>query len=58
MTISKINPDRSIDYGGEIQRDSVFGRAIALFDESIAAAQTAGNNDIMRMALLAVLARS
>ena len=52
MAISKINPDRSIQYGGEIQRDSVFKLAIARFTEAIAAAQTASNTDILRMAYL------
>ena len=52
MAVSRISPDRSIDYGGEIQRDSVFRIAIARFDEAIAAGQTAGNTDIVRMATL------
>ncbi len=52
MAVSRINPDRSIDYGGEIQRDSVFRIAIARFDEAITAGQAAGNTDIVRMATL------
>lgn len=50
MAISKINPDRSIQYGGEIQRDSVFRLAVVRFNEAITAAQTANNTDILRMA--------
>src|SRR5688500_16423583 len=50
MAISRINPDRSIDYGGEIQRDSVFKIAVARFSEAIAAAQSVNNTDILRMA--------
>lgn len=49
MAVSRINPDRSIEYGGEIQRDSVFRIAIARFDEAITAGQAAGNTDIVRM---------
>ena len=52
MAVSRINPDRSINYGGEIQRDSVFKIAINRFTESIAVAQTASNTDIVRMATL------
>jgi hypothetical protein len=55
VAMSHINPDRSIDYGGEIQPDSVFKLAIARFDEAITAAQavtpaTAANTAILRMA--------
>lgn len=55
MAISYINPDRTINYGGEIQRDSVFKLAVARFDEAIAAAQavtpaTTTNTAILRMA--------
>lgn len=55
LAISHINPDRTIDYGGEIQPDSVFKLAIARFDEAITAAAavtpaTAANTAIMRMA--------
>jgi hypothetical protein len=55
MAISRINPDRSIDYGGEIQPDSVFKLAIARFDEAITAAQavtpaTAANTNILNLA--------
>ncbi len=49
MAVSRINPDRSIDYGGEIQRDSVFKIAINRFNEAITAGQAAGNTDIVRM---------
>jgi hypothetical protein len=54
MAISRINADRTIDYGGEIQPDSVFKLAIARFDEAIAAAQlvvpaTAANTNILRL---------
>jgi hypothetical protein len=55
MAVSHINSDRSIDYGGEIQPDSVLKLAIARFDEAITAAAavtpaTAANTAIMRMA--------
>lgn len=50
MAVSRINPDRSIDYGGEISRDSVFKIAVTRFTEAIAAAGTAANVDITRMA--------
>ena len=49
---SRINPDRKIDYGGEIQRDSVYKSAINLFTEAIAAAQATNTTDILRMAYL------
>ena len=52
MAISMVNLDKSLTYGGEIQRDSVFKRAIAMFSEAIAAATTANNTDILRMAYL------
>jgi starch-binding outer membrane protein, SusD/RagB family len=57
LAFSKINPDRSIAYGGEISRDSTFKRAITRFTESIAAAQavtpaTTTSTDILRMAYL------
>ena len=54
MVVSKINSDRSITYGGEIQRDSVFKIAVARFSESITAAQAAvpANTEILRMATL------
>jgi hypothetical protein len=52
LAFSRINPDRSIEYGGEIQRDSVFKIAVNKFTESIAASQTAGNTEILRMAYL------
>lgn len=54
--ISTINLDRSINYGGEIQRDSVFKLAVARFTESIAATATAPasatNTSIRTMAFL------
>lgn len=50
LAFSKINPDRSIAYGGEISRDSTFKIAINLFTEAIAAATTTGNTEILRMA--------
>lgn len=48
MAVSKINTDRSIQYGGEIQRDSVFRLAVARFTEAIAAATTTGNTEMIR----------
>ncbi len=55
LAFSKINPDRSIAYGGEVTRDSSFKLAVARFPEAIAAAQaiapaTAASTDILRMA--------
>jgi len=54
--ISTINPDRSINYGGEIQRDSVFRVAVARFTEAIAATAaapaSATNTSIRTMAFL------
>jgi hypothetical protein len=52
MAVSSINPDRSIKYGGLIQRDSVFKLAIARFNEAITAAAAAVpvNTTIERMA--------
>ena len=56
LAFSHINADRSIDYGGEIQRDSAFKIAIARFSEAIAAANatpaSAANTEILRMAIL------
>lgn len=52
MAISSMNLDKSITYGGEIQRDSVFRLAVVRFTEAIAAATTAGNTDILNMALV------
>ncbi len=52
MAISYVNADNTITYGGEIARDSVFKRAIARFDEAIAAATTANNTNIRTMAYL------
>lgn len=50
MAFSVINPDQTITYGGEIQRDSVFKVAVTRFTEAIAAGQASGNNDIVNMA--------
>jgi hypothetical protein len=52
MAISTVNIDKSLTYGGEIQRDSVFKLAIARFSESITAATTANNTSIRNMAYL------
>jgi hypothetical protein len=56
MAISSLNLDKSITYGGEIQRDSVFRLAIARFTEAInftaAAPASANNTSIRNMAFL------
>jgi hypothetical protein len=52
MAISSVNLDKTITYGGEIQRDSVFKLAVARFSEAITAAGTAGNDEIETMAYL------
>jgi starch-binding outer membrane protein, SusD/RagB family len=52
MAISTVNIDKTITYGGEIQRDSVFKLAVARFSEAITAAGTAGNTNIRSMAYL------
>ncbi len=52
MAISRVNLDKTITYGGEIDPDSVFKLGIARFTESIAAAGTAGNQNIATMAYL------
>ena len=52
MAISSVNLDKTLTYGGEIQRDSVFALAIARFTEAIALATTAGNTSIQSMATL------
>ena len=52
MAISTVNIDKSLTYGGEIQRDSVFKLAIARFSEAITAATTANNTSIRNMAYL------
>ena len=57
LAFSKINPDRSVAYGGEVTRDSSFRLAVARFTEAIAAAQTVApattaSTDILRMAYL------
>jgi starch-binding outer membrane protein, SusD/RagB family len=52
MALSTIGPDKVVSYGGEVQRDSVFRYAIALFTEAIGYAETVGNTSIRHMALL------
>jgi hypothetical protein len=52
LAVSRINPDRTIDFGGEIQRDSVNKIAINRFTEAIAAAQSVNNTEILRMSYL------
>ena len=52
MALSSVGIDKSISYGGEIQPDSVFKYAIALFTEAIAFADATGNTSIRNMALL------
>lgn len=56
MAISSVNIDKSLTFGGEIQRDSVFKVAIARFSEAITAAaaapSTANNTSIRNMAFL------
>ena len=52
MAISTVNIDKSLTYGGEIQRDSVFKLAIARFSEAITAATAANNTAIRNMAYL------
>lgn len=50
MTVSTINPDRTVTYGGEITRDSVYRLAEARFTEAITAAQASGYNEMLNMA--------
>ena len=52
LAISSVNPDKTLTYGGEIARDSVFDLAIARFSEAITAAEDAGNTSIRNMAYL------
>jgi hypothetical protein len=52
MAVSRVNLDKTLTYGGEIQRDSVFKLAIARFTEAIDAATTANNASIRTMAYL------
>ena len=52
MAISTVNLDKTLTYGGEIQRDSVFRLAIVRFTEAIADATTANNTSIRTMAYL------
>lgn len=52
MAISSVNIDKSLTYGGEIQRDSVFKLGIARFSEAITLATAASNTDILTMAYL------
>ncbi|MGH7699401.1 MAG: RagB/SusD family nutrient uptake outer membrane protein [Gemmatimonadales bacterium] len=50
--VSTINPDRTITYGGEITRDSLFALAELRLTDAIGAAQAASNTDIERMSLV------
>lgn len=52
MAISRVNLDKTITYGGLIQRDSVFRLAVARFSEAITAATTANDTSIRIMAHL------
>jgi starch-binding outer membrane protein, SusD/RagB family len=52
MAVSRVNLDKTLTYGGEIQRDSVFRLAVARFAEAITAAGTVGNTSIRDMAYL------
>jgi len=52
MAISRVNLDKTLTYGGEIQRDSVFRLAISRFSEAIADATTANNTSIRTMSYL------
>ncbi len=52
MAVSSVNIDKSLTYGGEIQRDSVFKLAIARFSEAITAAGASNNTSIETMAYL------
>lgn len=52
MAISRVNLDKTLNYGGEIQRDSVFKLGIARLSEAIALATTANNTSIRTMATL------
>jgi hypothetical protein len=58
LSFSKLNPDNTIDYGGEISRDSTWKIAVTRFTEAIAAAQaattptSAANTEILRTAYL------
>ncbi len=52
MAISSMNLDNTPNYGGEIQRDSVFRLGEVRFSEAIAAATTSNNTSISTMAYL------
>ena len=52
MAVSRVNLDKTITYGGEIEADSVFKLAVARFTEAIDFANTAGNTSIETMAYL------
>lgn len=52
MAISSINLDKSLTYGGEIERDSVFKLGIARLTEAIEIATAANNTSIRTMAYL------
>lgn len=52
MAISSVNIDKTLTYGGEIQRDSVFKLAVARFGEAITNAAASNNASIRNMAYL------
>lgn len=52
MAISSVNLDKTLTYGGEIQRDSVFKLGIARLTEAITLATAANNSSIRTMAIL------
>jgi len=52
MVVSTLDANRQVVYGGEISRDSVFTLAVGAFTRAITAAQGAGTNDILHMALV------
>ena len=52
MAISRVRPDNTIEYGGEISRDSVFKLAVARFTEAIGYATTVNNTSMLATAYL------
>lgn len=52
MAISSVNLDKTLTFGGEIQRDSVFKLGIARLTEAITIATAANNTSIRTMAYL------
>ncbi|HEU4564247.1 MAG TPA: RagB/SusD family nutrient uptake outer membrane protein [Gemmatimonadaceae bacterium] len=52
MALSRLRPDGTREYGGEIQKDSVFAIAIDRFTRAIDMAEQLGNTDILNMALV------